>query len=241
MVSRHAGRDEKIRVVKVLRVLNYFYSLRDLEKILGVPFQSLWKYVNMIALPSDEVAAQIVSKIQQLNLLEDLLLEVTKRGRENPRLLSIDIGFAFLFTTILVNKLGKPDIDYVLSASVDSIPMATVLALELGAELCTPLSNTGLGDGTTRFLWFYSSTSRSYQYLVLPRKCLSQGKKVFAVDLIADDTDRIQAIASTLRHHNVDIVGFAAVFIDETVLKKLAELGIKNVYYTDVTPGKKTA
>jgi len=48
MADKDIEYEEKLMVVKILKALNKFYSLRDLEQVLGVPFQNLWKYINLI-------------------------------------------------------------------------------------------------------------------------------------------------------------------------------------------------
>jgi len=42
------------RALEILDVLNYFYSLRRLEGLLNIPFQILWRYVNLLNVPEEK-------------------------------------------------------------------------------------------------------------------------------------------------------------------------------------------
>lgn len=43
----------KASVIKLLTLLNYRYSLRDLQELLGIPYQTLWKYVSLTCMPEE--------------------------------------------------------------------------------------------------------------------------------------------------------------------------------------------
>ncbi len=50
---------KKVSVIKLLTLLNYRYSLRDLQALLGIPYQTLWKYVSLKCMPEERTSKKI--------------------------------------------------------------------------------------------------------------------------------------------------------------------------------------
>jgi adenine/guanine phosphoribosyltransferase-like PRPP-binding protein len=231
--NRITRKSEKIRILKILRALNFFYSLRDLEEILNVPFQSLWKYVNFIGVPSDEVANEILEKLSRLKIIENTLNDVVKSNSNNYYNLVRNTGFIELFALVIEDKLRKLDldIDFVFSLSEEGISIATSLAQELGTEMCFPLMNRNITEDIAKILWYYSYSEKRYKYMLIPRECIHRDKKLYMVDLFIDDVEKIKSIMSLMDANNVEIVGLSTVYICKECLNVLENINMAVLFY----------
>ncbi|NHW44679.1 MAG: hypothetical protein HA491_02975, partial [Candidatus Verstraetearchaeota archaeon] len=126
-------RSVRSRVLELLHALNFFYSLRDLEEVLGVPFQSLWRYVNLLSVPEEKTTEKILSKIQELNLVEGAVRKALSDADVEIWSLAREPSFLRLFSLIieeLVEKEGV-EVDVVVPLSEYAIPLASVVSMEL--------------------------------------------------------------------------------------------------------------
>lgn len=226
-------RSERFKIIKVLRALNYFYSLRDLEKALNVSFQNLWRYINALAIPSDSIASQIMSRLEQLKLVDRVLRDVVVKYRSAPALLASNMGFLVLCSVTMEEKLRDLDIEYVLAASEEAVPLATVLSLEMGAELCAIPLHSEVPRDEVKIFWYYSTQKRGYELMLIPKACLHAGKRVYVVDIVLSDLDKLASLISFIEHHDVAVEGAFAVYVDRAVASKLKELGLKRLDYID--------
>ena len=234
MVEKSFSPAEKLIVVKILRALNKFYSLRDLEKILDVPFQSLWKYINLIGMPSEEVAEAILSKISKFRIVDEILTAKAKEFRVAPYNLSTDIGFLELYAIKIGNSIRDRDIDLIMALSQEAIPLATILGIELNTNLCTPIPNENLVSENFKILTYYSQTFKEVKMLIYPKQCIKEGRKVFLVDFALLDIDKLEAVNAAIKSRDGEIDGVATVYISKCVLVRLIQFNIKNVYYVDI-------
>ncbi len=226
-------KSEKIRILKMLKALNFFYSLRELEEMLNISFQSLWKYVNFIGVPSDEIANEIVEKISKLRIIENTLLELAKNNSDNYYNLTKNIGFIELFTLAVEERLRKLDIDidYVFTPSEEGIPIATSLALELETEICFPLTNRNIREDIAKIIWYYSNNEKEYRYILIPRECIHRDRKMHIVDVSTKDIEKLKSIITLMKSNGIEILGYSTIYVSKECLKVLEESNTHILYY----------
>ncbi|MDK6028164.1 hypothetical protein QPL79_02135 [Ignisphaera sp. 4213-co] len=234
MSEKVFGYTEKLTIVKILKALNRFFSLRDLEQVLDVPFQSLWKYVNLIGLPSEEVVESISTKLAKLRIVDEILANEAKKFRSNPYSLSMNMGFLELYALKIAASLKNFDIDVVVSLSQEASTLATLVSNETGADLCIPLPNENLNPELIKVISYYSTASKKMKMLIYPRNCVKEEKKVFLSDLILIDLDKFEAVNALIKSKDSKVFGIATIYISKNALEKLASHDIKIVYHVDV-------
>ncbi len=74
----------KSSIIKLLSVLNYRYSLRDLQSLLGIPYQTLWKYISLTTMPEEETSRKILQRVEELKLIDKLVMEPRRLLRGIP-------------------------------------------------------------------------------------------------------------------------------------------------------------
>ena len=216
---------KKASVIKLLTLLNYRYSLRDLQALLGIPYQTLWKYVSLKCMPEERTSRRIAERIEELKLLEKLVEEAVNAARENPYDLVRKPGFLALFTLMVSNALHDVRVGVVVPMSEYALMLATALAMELHCEVCPALK-----EGPPTRKGYYTTYFNECGKVVvtgIPKHCLKDKGRAVLVDVVLDSVDKVEAILAVLRSARVDTVLAAAVVIDGDVNDVLAEKGVK--------------
>lgn len=82
-IDRDLVKTPKYLLLELLRILNHFYSFRELERKIEVPMQTLWKYHTLRTIPEKETAVKILRKIKESRIIENTLYDVLSSAR-NP-------------------------------------------------------------------------------------------------------------------------------------------------------------
>jgi len=216
---------KKASVIKLLALLNYRYSLRDLQALLGIPYQTLWKYVSLKCMPEERTSKRIAERIEELKLLDKLVEEAVNAARENPYDLVRKPGFLALFTLMVSNALHDVRVGVVVPTSEYALMPATALAMELHCEVC-PLLREGPPARKGYYTTHFSECGKSVVAGV-PKHCLKDKGRAVLVDVVLNSADKVEAILAILKSARVDAVLTAAVIVSEDVNESLISRGIK--------------
>ncbi len=126
-------------MIRLLTLLNYYFSLRDLQSMLGIPYQTLWRYVSLKCMPEERASRRIAERIEELGLLKKLVEDAVDAARANPYDLIRKPGFLTLYTMLASETLRDVRIGILVPVSELGLTLATALALELHSEICPAL------------------------------------------------------------------------------------------------------
>ncbi len=217
---------KKAGVIKLLTLLNYRYSLRDLQTMLGIPYQTLWKYVTLVNMPEEKTSAKIVDRIEELNLLEKFVRETVEEARNDPYDIVRKPGFLTLFTMMVKNVLYDVKVGVIVPMSEYALMLATALSLELRCDVCPALANHPLkrckGFFTTCF-----TDNEKHVSVAVPKHCLKNKNRALLVDVVLQDTDKVEAFLGLLRSARVEVSGVAAVISGKNVEEFVKGMGFK--------------
>ncbi|NPA96712.1 MAG: hypothetical protein GXO32_03830 [Crenarchaeota archaeon] len=216
---------------KALTALNRFYSLRDLEQLLGVPFQSLWKYVNLVSVPRRSTVERILRRVEELGLVERAL-EIAASSAKSIEALVSDPGFLRLFSIAVARALarGGARVDTLIPLSVVGIPLATALALEIGACICAARDHDVRLHGRDSYVATpYVSSSRELRIVALPRNLLRPRSRAALVDAVLEDETKAVAVADLARRRGCSVVALVTIFETPSARALAEKRGIKLV------------
>jgi len=216
---------KKAGVIKLLTLLNYRYSLRDLQSLLGIPYQTLWKYVSLTCMPEERTSRRIAERIEELKLIDRLVEEAVEAAREDPYDLVRKPGFLTLFTLMVRNLLHDLKVGVVVPTSEYALMLATALAMELHCEVCPALREGPLAR-KGYYATHFSECGRAVMVGV-PRHCLKDKGRAVVVDVVLDSLDKVEAVLAVLRSARVDAVLVASVTMSEEVSDAVAGKGVK--------------
>ena len=220
--------DKRAEVIRLLNVLRGYYSLRDLQGLLGVPYQTLWKYVNLLSVPEERTCERILSRISELNLVERVVKEEISRNEGSVWSLTRKSGFLLLFALAARSFLKGARVSTVVPMSELGIALGAAVAVELHIDICPALSNPPV-EKRGHLIITYESHGKVVA-LALPRACLKEKGRVLLVDPLIEDFERVKAFTYALRHARTSLHGIMAIKIGGAVKERLQEEGIR--YYS---------
>lgn len=216
-------RNEKIKIMKILKALNYLYSLRQLETFLDIPYQSLWKYIHMLTIPSDEIVTDIVSKLNENKLIEKTINNMINTYKDNINDLASDIGFLSLYILKIEDTLRDIDADTVIPISENSIPFATILAWELGLKICTPIFEPKVGETKVKVVWYISSNEKEVKLFIVPSTCLEKTNAILTT-ITLKDVDKLKAVLHILKQSDAEAKAIVSIYINKDCLDHIKNL-----------------
>lgn len=220
-------RDSRRDAVEILKVLSYYYSFRDLEKILGIHFQSLWRYVTLTSVPEKDTAEKILTKISELNLLRAAIEQELSRAGGEYHVLSRSPGFVSAFAYTVKEFFGSDlfeKINSVIALSPMAISLSTAIGMEADALICYAEREPKLEKDGIAAIHYRSNAAGELRSLAVPKKCLSAAV-IMVVDVELSDLDEALAIASLARRSKVKAMLYSFVVSEGSKLRELEKRG----------------
>jgi hypothetical protein len=229
--SEDVVKNPRLMLFNLLRALKFFYSFRDLERLLEVPAQVLWRYAVLRAVPEKDTAQKILARIREKLLVEETIKAAVKSSSE-PWMLLANPGMLMLAALKAVDEFKKSRIEVVL-ASPDpySASLAAIVASYIGARLCTS-SCTPLSSNTTTVA--YEVAPGIVRVAALPRKCLSKKAKTLIVASSVPPEYLLTAPLELAYKSQADVAGFFILAGNPGVARNLMQR------YTHLTTPPKT-
>ncbi len=201
---------EKLRLVRVLRLLKKTYTYEELSKVTGLPITVLNRYVRGKVLPSSERTKEL------LNLLLpyiDIEGEVKKRIKfdeygffDNMPVLS-DTSLMSLIAEEVAGKYLDKNVDKVLTAATDGISLGVHVARELGVDVVYAKKKKEVGVEKFYEVSYVPSASGSVTTLYLPQWALRKGEGVLIVDDVIRSGETQGALLEMCRQAGARSVG----------------------------------
>lgn len=223
--------DPRSEVMRILRVLTYFYSFRDLEELLQVHFQNLWKYVNLRSIPEKETASKIIHRISELKLLDRIIDEELRKANGELYLLTRNPGFLELYAlkfTEYMESIGVENLNSIIALSKDSISLAAAIALNTGALVCYVMDSARLESSGLTATFYKSRRYKELKPLIIPKMCLKKDGSIAIVDLNLEDPDMVIALDTLIRRERDATLIASFITLNRDVYEELSKsLGLK--------------
>ncbi|WP_457742490.1 phosphoribosyltransferase family protein [Thermococcus sp.] len=201
---------EKLRLVRVLRLLKKTYTYEELSKITGLPITVLNRYVRGKVLPSAERTQELLKLLLPYINIEE---EVRKRIRfdergffDNMPVLS-DTALMSLIAEEVAGRYLDRDVDKVLTAATDGIALGVHIARELGVDIVYAKKKKEVGVEKFYEVSYVPSASGSVTTLYLPQWALKKGEKVLIVDDVIRSGETQKALVELTRQAGAKPVG----------------------------------
>jgi len=196
-----------------LRLLRKYYSGKTLAKIVKIPDSTLSRYANMDIIPSLDTSLRILNDLDRERLLEKVLervVRVDEYGVVNVYSIAYDMGLISLAAFRLYKHFHYKNIDVVLTAAANGVPLATLSAYLLGARLAVAKKEK---DPTV--LEIMEETIRNPQppfitSLFLPKFSLRKNDRVLIVDDLLQSGRTLRGLQRFVEKSNASIVGVYA-------------------------------
>ncbi|MCO6041641.1 phosphoribosyltransferase family protein [Thermococcus alcaliphilus] len=201
---------EKLRVIRILRLLKKSYTYEELSRITGLPITVLNRYVRGKVLPSTQRAKELIKVLSPyVNLEEEVKKRIVfdKHGLfDNLKILS-DTDLMSLIAESVASRYMEMDIDKILTAATDGIPLAIHIGNELGVDVVYAKKKKEVGVEKFYEVNYVSSSSGSVMTLYLPSWAIKKGERVLIVDDVVRSGETQRALIEMCKQANATPAG----------------------------------
>jgi adenine phosphoribosyltransferase len=190
-----------LKSVKKLLGITY----RDLSSLLGLPESVLSRYATGDMLPSVETAQEILKRLE-----EAYPVAAVVKARLKTYETYIDMSFVNLpefwrlYEIYLSRRFPSLEVDVVLTAAADGIPLAVAVASRFEASLV--VAKQYREPGVENYDYTYLREGRPVT-LYIPATQIRRGYKVFIVDDIARTGKTLKALVGLCNKAEAHVVG----------------------------------
>ena len=217
---------EKRRRVRILRLLKKSHTYEELSKITGLPITVLNRYVRGKVLPSTERTRELLELLRPYVNIEE---EVRKRIKfdergffDNMPVLS-DTALMSIIAEEIAGRYMEVNVDKVLTAATDGIPLAVHVARELNVDVVYAKKKKEVGVEKFYEVSYVPSASGSVTTLYLPHWALRKGEKVLIVDDVIRSGETQKALLEMCRQAGAKPVGMFFLVSVGDVIEHLKE------------------
>jgi len=215
MSGRTHLQDLKFRIMTIdlLRLAKERYTYRELSQHTDLPVTVLSRYVKGHVLPTTKRARTIWNSLENVVSLEG---EFRKR-------ISFDESGYFDNTNIICNisllsqgaqyalsKFAGRRITKVMTAAVDGIPLATVIAKAFGVNLILAKNTKEVGIPDFIEESYIPSNSAVRMELYVPKKAIKRGDSILIVDDVIRSGETQRALINIVNKAKAEVAGIYA-------------------------------
>lgn len=217
---------EKLRIIRMLRVLKKTYTYEELSEITGLPVTVLNRYVKGKVLPSVERARELFERLSPyLNLEEEVKkrLKFDSHGFFDSMSVLSDTNLLALISEDVALKYMKLGAEKILTAATDGIPLAVQIANELGVDVVYAKKKKEVGVEKFYEINYIPSASGSITTLYLPVWALKKGERVLIVDDVVRSGETQRALVELCKQAGAIPVGMFFLISVGDIVEKLKE------------------
>lgn len=211
--SRIVDLKYKLMTIELLNLAKNYYTYRELAVIIGLPETVLSRYVKGHVLPTIDRAESINKTLQKVMRLEKEVQQRIKFDElgyfDNTRLISdtllLERAVQFAINTFAGRRVTK-----VLTAAVDGVPLATLLAHRIGVSLVVAKKTREVGVREFIEEIYIPSQMATMISLYIPRDSIRKGDCVLIVDDVIDSGETQRALIKMIQKARAEVAGIFA-------------------------------
>jgi len=204
----------QLLAVESLRALRKFMSGKEVLKLLEegglrITAVDLSRYVTGAVLPRPSRALEILKLLADSNVLGEVLeraLVVDERGVVNVARIAYDINILRLAAARAYVEFSQLNVDRVLTAAVNGIPLAVAVANVLGVELCVARQEADASASSYVEVKYFAPDPPRYAHLYLPSFMLREGDSVLIVDDLLQSGRTLRALSEIAAVKGAEVI-----------------------------------
>jgi purine operon repressor len=228
----------KLMTIELLNLAKQRFTYRELSAMVHLPETVLSRYVKGHVLPTAERAEEINKTLQKYMSLDRELLERIHFDEGGYFDNTAIIGDTMLLERAVQHAVGKfagKRVTKIMTAAVDGIPLATLLAHRLGVGLLVAKKAREVGVREFIEEIFVPPKTAVVLSLFVPRDAIKKTDCVLIVDDIIDSGETQRAMMKIIQKAKAEVIGiYALVSIGSDWKARIESAG--NVPVEVVTP-----
>jgi len=203
----------KLMTIEFLNLAKDRYTYRELSQITGLPETVLSRYVKGHVLPTFRRAESInlaMHKVMRLDVELQIRIKFDEMGYfdntgiiSDPILLERAVQHA-------INRFAGKRITKTLTAEVDGVPLATLLAHRLGVDLIIAKKTREIGVREFIEEVYIPSKTAMMRSLYVSRGAMKKGDHILIVDDIIDSGETQKALVQMAHRAKAEVTGIYA-------------------------------
>jgi adenine/guanine phosphoribosyltransferase-like PRPP-binding protein len=176
---------KKMSTITLLNVAKSRYTYNELSQATGLPVTVLARYAKGHVLPSDNRTDELYQVLADKISLEDLVLSrllFDEAGYFDSSHVIWDVNLLKLISHKAVAPFNGKEIDKVMTAAVDGIPLASFIAEELDKNLVIAKRYKEVGVNDFLEVTYVIGSSAVISSLYIPKSALKKDDNVLIVD-----------------------------------------------------------
>jgi adenine phosphoribosyltransferase len=212
--------------IKMLNTIKKKHTYREISQWTGLPVTVLSRYVKGHVLPASKRSREIWNSLQKVADLENTLLSRIKfddMGYFDNTQIVWDTSLLRLATQYVVAKFAGRRITKILTAAVDGIPPATLVASSLDVDLVVAKKTREVGVKDYVEESYVPQDSGVVVTFYVPKDSIKKGDSVLIVDDIARTGETQEALIHLIHKMRGEVAGiFVLVGVGEEWKTKLS-------------------
>ncbi|MBS7606041.1 MAG: adenine phosphoribosyltransferase [Candidatus Bathyarchaeia archaeon] len=215
----------RLATVELLRTAKKYYTYRELSAKTNLPVTVLSRYVKGHVLPNKERARDLWCTLSKIVGIENEFkkrVRFDENGYFDNTFIAGDIILLRQAANYAIAKFAGKRITKVLTAAVDGIPLATMVANALGVNLV--IAKTMKEAGVSSFLEETCVLSESGYTLTfyIPRDSIKKRDSVLIVDEVIKGGEVQKALLNLVYKAKAEVAGvFAMISIGDSSIRKM--------------------
>jgi len=202
----------KLGTVDLLNLAKKYYTYKELSQVIGLPETVLSRYVKGHVLPTVSRAEEMSRRLHKILRLE---FELQKRIKfsgdyfDNTAILS-DPMLLDRAVQQAVDAFAGKRVTRILTAAVDGVPLATLIAHRLSVGLAIAKQRREVGVREFIEEVFVPSKMAEVVTLFLPREAIKRNDSVLIVDDVLDTGETQRALVHIVEKARAQLTGIYA-------------------------------
>ncbi len=204
-------RDIKVLTIRLLSALKEFYTFKELEEMLGLPYQVLWRYTNFLTTPEEGTARRILQLIRERRLIETALEKnfMHVKSVSDIWVAVRNIGFLDLIAFEAMETMEGVDFDTVLAFPEESGVLGAIIAHWARSDVCITSRLVSIGEALVEY---YRDSSLSLGFLAVSKNCLPRKGRVVLATLALYNKDMLEAAIALVRKNGSVPMALISIF-----------------------------
>lgn len=215
----------RLMTIKLLNTIKKQHTYREISQWTGLPVTVLSRYVKGHVLPASKRAREIWESLQRVM---DLEAAITSRIKFDENLyfdntsIICDVALLRLATQFAVSNFAGRRVTKVLTAAVDGIPLATMVANALDVDLVIAKKNREVGVREWIEESFIFSDTGVVLTFYLPKDAIRKGDSVLIIDDIIRTGETQDILIRLVERMKAELAGiFVLVAVGDEWKKRL--------------------
>lgn len=196
--------------IELLRLAKKRYTYRELSSKLGLPVTVLSRYVRGHVLPTGRRAREIWTALSKFVSLRDEIayrLKFDEMGYFDNTNIITDISLLSQAAHYALRRFAGKRVTKILTAAVDGIPLATIVANTFGVDLLVAKKEKEVGVHEFLEEVYIPGDSAVMVSLFLPKKALKKADNVLIVDDVIRTGETQRALIKLVERAKAEVAG----------------------------------